>query len=94
MSKIYNLSFNSFSGNISTINNYRSNSYNTCSTNISAGNSAAPYLAAIDFLNVGDGPFSNISTLHNTIIHSSSCNISDLKTVLFNYQQVVFSYLI
>ena len=30
------------------------------------------------FINLGDGSFSNISTLHNTTIYSSSCNISDL----------------
>ena len=78
MSIITNLSFNSSSGNISTINNYRLNSYNTCSTGLSAGNLTASYLAAKDFINVGDGSFSNISTLHNTTIHSSSCNISDL----------------
>ena len=30
------------------------------------------------FINLGDGSFSNISTLHNTTIHLSSCNITDL----------------
>ena len=78
VSSINSSSISTYSAHTSTIANYQINSYNTCSSNISAGNLTASYLAVVDLINVGDGSFSNISTLHNTTIHSSSCNISDL----------------
>ena len=67
------------SASISTIHNYQINSCNTCSTNVSAGNLTASYLVATDLINVGDGHFSNISALHNTIINSSTANMSIIK---------------
>ena len=78
VSSINSSSISTYSAHTSTIANYQINSYNTCSSNISAGNLTASYLAVVDLINVGDKSFSNISTLHNTTIYSSSCNISDL----------------
>ena len=84
VSIINNLSLNSSSGNISTIHNYQINSYNPCSANISAGNLTASYLAAVDLINVGDGSFSNISTLHNTVINLSTPHMSIINNLYLN----------